>query len=556
MDHELLDHPRYTPSGRVDPVALAAALVPVSALALAVSGALLGLLQVGALPFGITCLMPGFLLGFTTAFAVRRAHCRNRWLALTMGGGAAVLALAGFYHLDQCTRWDVPWERLDPLPGYVVFRMETDKLEFTHKWWAVRPEAAMPGVVPSRPLRLQPTWLWLGLLSDLLMLGIIPAVLGFSAAAAPYNENARRWLVSESLTLAPEEGARLLEALRAGTLSEWTGHEPRRVAAHQRHCRVTVWYCPARGDSVEAEVYLTVGKTKLLRLTPDEAAHLTLLVPGLADLAGPTFEVLAAESETTTDPSAAQVWPVPASEAGPLVTRSTRSMASTIFIALSMSPFFGLGVFVAGIGILQQVFAPNPIPEAILFAWITVIGLGTLALLWLAMRRNQALPSRIARRYLLRRLRQGLAARPDALVSPDDPWATMVEMRPRRNFGAGREDQLPTEFGLLAPDFDQRVILFEGDRSRFRFPAPSILACSVETLNDTHPTTASSYYVVVRVQLGGGTWEFPFFPHALIDGRNNWERAVALRSRIELLAQRFSPDEPPPPPPPPVHVVV
>src|SRR5262245_16363097 len=420
METESLDRARYSPSGRVDPLALVPSLALILALALAIGGGLYGLLRAGALPVGITCLMPGFLFGFTTSFAVRRAHCRNRPLALTLGAGSALVALGAYFHIDQCTRWGVSWQRLDRIPGYVVFRMETDRLEFHQKWFLARPEAPKPGIEPSRPLRVQPNWIWLGLLADLLMLGIIPAVLGFSASSAPYSENVRRWLVSESITLIPEEGERLLVALQTGNLEDWAGHEPRRIAAHQPHCRVTVWYCPARADSVEAEVYLTVGKTKLLSLTPDEAAHLTLLVPGLTDLAGPTFEVLAAESATTSDPAAARVWPVPASESGRLVSRTTRSMASSIYIVCCVAPLLGIAVIVAGIGILQQVFGPNNIPAGVLVAWVIFAGLITLALTWFAFRRNFALPSALSRRFMLARLRRELAARSDALVAADD----------------------------------------------------------------------------------------------------------------------------------------
>jgi hypothetical protein len=556
METQLIERPRYVPSGRVDLVAIGPSLVFVAAVALLIAAALEGLIQVGGMPLGITCLMPGFLLGFATAFAVRRAHCRNRAVGLVLGVCAAFITLGGYYHLDQCLRWDVPWQRLDRLPGFVVYRLETDRVEFEQKWFVVRPAPAQPGVDPVRPIRLQPSWAFLGLLSDLLMLAIIPAILGYNAASAPYSENARRWLVSESLTLVPEEGARLLDALANEGMEDWARHEPRRIAAHQPHCRLKVWYCPARGESIEAEVYLTVGKTKLMRLSPDEAAHLTLLVPGLADLAGPTFDVLAAESASSTDPAAARVWPVPGSESGRLVSRTTQSIASSIHIFCCLTPLIGIGVIVAGIGVFQQVFAPNNVPAAVLISWTLLAGLVTLALTGLVFRRNFALPGRVARQFILARLRRGLAERSDVIVKTDDVWAVLVEMQPRRNFGAKGADRLPTEYGLLTTDFDQRLILFEGDQNRYQFPAAAILGCTVDTFTEASPTTASDYYVVVRVRLGGGLWEFPFRPHALIDGNNNWERAETLRSRVEFVTQKYSPHEPPPPPPPPIHVVV
>ena len=56
---------------------------------------------------------------------------------------------------------------------------------------------------------------------------------------------------------------------------------------------------------------------------------------------------------------------------------------------------------------------------------------------------------------------------------------------------------------------------------------------------------------MLRVKLGGGVWEFPFFPLAGIEGRNNWERATALRRRVEAVCGRgFGAPQPAPPPDP------
>ncbi len=67
-------------------------------------------------------------------------------------------------------------------------------------------------------------------------------------------------------------------------------------------------------------------------------------------------------------------------------------------------------------------------------------------------------------------------------------------------------------------------------------------------------TTAALYGVVLRVRLGNGTWELPFFPLSRIEGSNNWERAEALRRRILALGPAVPQTEPASPPaePPPV----
>ena len=61
---------------------------------------------------------------------------------------------------------------------------------------------------------------------------------------------------------------------------------------------------------------------------------------------------------------------------------------------------------------------------------------------------------------------------------------------------------------------------------------------------------------MLHVRLGEGVWEFPFFPLAAIEGRNNWERATALLGRLEALCGRKFGGRMPAPPRDPGPVVV
>src|SRR5438477_4077116 len=107
MDTDFADRARYTPSGRVDPLAFVPSALLLVAVGLLIAAALEGVTQLGGLPLGITCLLPGFLLGFTSAFTVRRGHCRSRTVGVAVGAAAALLTLGAYYHLDQCLRWGV-----------------------------------------------------------------------------------------------------------------------------------------------------------------------------------------------------------------------------------------------------------------------------------------------------------------------------------------------------------------------------------------------------------------------------------------------------------------
>jgi hypothetical protein len=121
-------------------------------------------------------------------------------------------------------------------------------------------------------------------------------------------------------------------------------------------------------------------------------------------------------------------------------------------------------------------------------------------------------------------------------VSADDAQGILAEMTPRRLWVAGDRPK-SGEFnqGLFLIEHDRRAILFEGDYECYMFPAIAVLSCSIETLPDPPATTASLYAVVVQVRLGGGIWDFPFFPLAGIEGKNHWERAVGLLRQIERL---------------------
>src|SRR5262249_44467808 len=126
-------------------------------------------------------------------------------------------------------------------------------------------------------------------------------------------------------------------------------------------------------------------------------------------------------------------------------------------------------------------------------------------------------------------IRRAVAERPDPLVAADDARAVVAEMTPRRLWALGTAEGGECKPGLLLADGGRGALLFEGDYDRYWIPAGAVLACDVEALPGMAATTAAFYAVVLRVKLGGGVWEFPFFPLAGIEGRNNWERATALR---------------------------
>jgi len=159
--------PTYAPSGRANLADLwphAVLLLAVAGLVAVVSGLLTG---AGAYAVGWIWLAVGGLMTGLARKTVRDSHCRNAPQAAALLGVAGLVIVLGNYHANQCLRWGVGWHRLDRLPGYVTFRMETDR------WWAhdlrfplVWPAEANPQVVPHVTPRLRPNLFWLALAGE------------------------------------------------------------------------------------------------------------------------------------------------------------------------------------------------------------------------------------------------------------------------------------------------------------------------------------------------------------------------------------------------------
>jgi hypothetical protein len=102
-----------------------------------------------------------------------------------------------------------------------------------------------------------------------------------------------------------------------GAVAAWVDSRPRKVAADQPHCKVSVWYTPARrGEEPDAAVFVSIAGKRAVRLYPEEAAALVQLLPALQDLAGPALIELARAAGSSAAPDSARVWPVPPPHAG------------------------------------------------------------------------------------------------------------------------------------------------------------------------------------------------------------------------------------------------
>jgi hypothetical protein len=218
---------------------LVAALALLAAAGAAVAACYYGMLVGGLYLSAASAVFPVALAAAATRAAVKYSHCPSRALAGALGAACGLAGYLGYFHLDQCLRWGVAWPAVDRLPGYVAFRMETDWWQRASRGAFLRPRQPQAGVRPARALAAANwrTWSWAGFAFEVLLLAGVPLAVGVVSAGEPYSERRRRWCSRESLVLEPAAGPALRQALAEGTVGEWVRAGPRKVGAHQPHCR-------------------------------------------------------------------------------------------------------------------------------------------------------------------------------------------------------------------------------------------------------------------------------------------------------------------------------
>lgn len=284
----------YTPSGRTN----SAALLPFALALFGVAGltAVAFALATAHECYRVVALwsLPALALPVIGRVAVSQSHCRSPRLAAALVASAGLVAVAGSFHVDQCRRWGVAWHRLDRLPGYVVFRMETDSWRMVGKAAVIVPlnAAGNPRVVPHFGHALTPNAHWLELAVLSLLAVVVPALATAKRARRPYSERVRGWLRPETLDLTPEAAGSLRAALAEGGLAEWAEFECETDSRKDEATALTVWFSPRlAGDAGPVpEIYLGLGGATPVLLSPEEVAALTAVLPQLQDWATAPLE--------------------------------------------------------------------------------------------------------------------------------------------------------------------------------------------------------------------------------------------------------------------------
>jgi hypothetical protein len=525
--------PVYVSSGRFVLSDLLVSAFFLSGIALLIASILAWLTSQEFYGVGSLWFFPASIVGGLVWRTVAATKLRNRLVGFVLGFFVGTIVVMGTYHIDQCSRWGVGWERIDRLPGYITFRMETDGW-IIHKHAAIFvPVPEQAGIVPWQSPRVRWNWHWAGFLGEFIFLICLPGMVGLLRAKRPFSEELDAWFSQESLIISPDSASDLRAALESGSLDDWVHYGIEKTGSQEKHVAVTLWYCPrpsTTGPS-ESSVYIAFGSGPLYLLEPEEAATLAQLVPGLAEFAIPAEAKYDENSASPSDPTVARLIKLSGPHVGRVKKPSVKwwGRVKLYSMMMMMMPAAGPALLMA------YLVGANPPPVAIP-EWILIVAFFIALIAWVIFCRwwyNE--DDNPMWRMLVRHYRNAVAGeialRSDVLVSPNDRGAIYINEIPRRFWGNLSEAKKDSESGFLLIDADRDQFLFEGDRFRYIIPVASILRCEVEEVTKTQ-STAGFYAVVLIARTKTGTHEFSLLPISGIEGENRYEKAYALQNLI------------------------
>jgi hypothetical protein len=409
------------------------------------------------------------------------AHCRNCWLA---GGVATIVGLLtylGYYHF--CLIDELPpgnaW-RVDLLPEYILFRMQTDVAE----------DVAKPKMNPQakKPLAFlnYMTFAW-----ELLTIMGLAAAFPWKRARHAYCTELGQWMRQETALLAPHASTNFLAALDNDTLPQFVaqtsaGNDP------QTSSRLILEYAvPETGSPLEFPLYASFEdlpvappwyRPRLLRRTFvrqvelewAEVLALRPLFPKLTrllesqhtELRDLPVDVPTAPTPPLPVSDVAEITPVPEPYRRRVRGKGYALRTNLLGLTPVISIFAGMGLVVTGVWLLREgslplAYAAMALGAAGIF-WGVYIGLFCLSV-----------PEN---RWIERRLRQEIGQRAERLVDPQDPESIYVSLIPRESF-AKIQWTMSSDLLLLRMDKNRRRLLMEGDSDRYCIPAGAISVC-------------------------------------------------------------------------------
>jgi hypothetical protein len=529
----------YRPSGRVHWFKFIPGLIMTAGTAVVMACCLYVALLKGFYLIFLAPIIGALVVAGVWYLVLTWSHCRNKLVTGLTSVGLGLLLYLGYYEVGFLESVPARFaHRIDWLPRYVKFRMETD----------VAQDVARPNAKPAGrqgPNRVQQVFNWFFFGGELLAVtGIIVAV-GQVRTSKAYCEACGKWMKSETLKMPPGTGATLWDSLQEGQYSQ----VQERLAGTSRQsaigCMLTVEHCPACPEQHRSQaVYLTVkdvptpGRPDRLAdkigslfkpkptaglrtlvdrvaLRPKEVGALAAAFPGLkgsieahpklfAEAQKAAREIGRAQTADVSQRTmrVAKIEAINSRDAGTVLTR-TNAVIQTVIGVVSIFGGFALAFAPALV-----LFGLQPKPPD----WVFGIAVGwlfgclILNLLWILF-----FPTYFTSRFMLRRIQNAFEYRPDPAVDLHKPDLCFVDIVPRINWGKMMMENA-SDIGFLELNKARRELIFEGDRQRYWIPVESILeikhefwAESVQHQLQRSPTL--HHLVVIRAMTADGPWE-------------------------------------------------
>lgn len=537
--HATAGRAAYRPSGKASLLRL----LPLSALAFLVASFLaivlyiiylLGFYYIVVVP--ILAVLPVAAL---TVLAVHFGHCRSRRLAGTIGAVASALLYLGYYQMGVFDgAGPEGLARLDLLPSYIAFRMNTDRIDHEPGPGVPDDDAPAAGAGDEAPAGAGDEAPALGLFhrvmnwcvfaAELLLVFSVTVVLAVRRASRPYCERCRCWMDREFANHPPEHLEAILEAL-GGDPARFPAISAGSVRTDVPHVALAAEYCARSKHSPEDAdsfpVYFSVktatgvnrgaltnfdlapGKL-LVRQVELSEEELEALAPSFPKLAAVLGKIGAAVESTREEPppsvhaTGADCATCERVDSGGEVLRAGNKVRGTLAALRPLGRvLLSLLLTVVVVLLLLPGDGDPPVAQVLLLSGLALVGVVAIVVQLICFQRDTA----AARdRFYHRITRDRLLSRTRPLVDPDDPEAFFVEITPRENW-AKLKLETAVDMGFLLVDTRGRRLLFEGDLNRYSIPGRAILSSAVETfvVGQGAPAAVTYYPVIVTARLAG-----------------------------------------------------
>lgn len=481
----LQERERYQSDGGIMAARLPALILLALVAAVGLAWALkLAFLSGWYLIFLVPAVGGGALAGVLYAL-VGWSHCRNRGLAAVLGITVGLTGYLGYYHL--CFIDILPpgfaW-RVDLLPRYIAFRMETD----------VQEDVGAPDADQAEDDNVDVFGNWLLFVLELGMVVGFTTSASWSRARRAYHPELGRWAKREKALLPPDADKPFRDALDGDRLAEFVATTTPGSDA-QTCCSLLIEYAtPSSGSPLEYPVYVSLeppprtrvwhlfrkGRGTQLRQVKLEIAETLTLRPlfaGLTQTLAEQHEELRGQTPTVAptaipEPSAGELAEItPVQEP---YRQRVRTKGYAVWVNLvALTPavyFFGGGALVAGGGYLA-------VEKSMPLGWLAVVA-GVIGVVWggytglycLCVAEN---------RWINRRLRREISQRPAPLIDGRDAEAICVSLIPRQNF-AKVQLTMSSDLLLMKIDDAARRVWMEGDCDRYCIPGGAVALCEAE----------------------------------------------------------------------------